>query len=113
MHTQAAWTRTTHDRLYRGEWHRSGPVVTVHESPGEYRALPLDQPVCWGAANREARALALVILRDALDGAPVVDGLQEDFTREVIAALPPLDPFILWRDDIEDWVRSRSGTSGD
>jgi hypothetical protein len=93
-----------HDRLYRGEWHKDGATVTVHESPGHSQPLG-EEPFAWGTRNRKARALALAILRDATGG-PAGPDLSEEFTVEVLASLPPLDPFILWRSEVEGWVQS-------
>jgi hypothetical protein len=95
--------RAVTDRLYRGERMKDRTAVTVHDAPGSYEELtdPAGMKFDWGRATAGALALAHALTAEAGGVGPDV---EECFFNEVVLPLPFLEPWVLWRRDLEEWV---------
>ncbi len=91
------------DRLYRGERTKAHTEVTVHDGPGDFAPLEgADAGFDWGRPTPGAQALAFALMREALaaDDRRTV----ERFFHEVVLQLPFVEPWVLWRSDLQAWV---------
>ena len=92
------------DRLYRGIRTKDHTVVTVHISPGD--SMPLtaqDIPFDWGRPTEGAMALTEA-LATAVFGADASAELKERLFHEIVLRLPFIDPWVLWRHELQDWA---------
>jgi len=91
------------DHLYRGARTKDRAAVTVILAPGESRPLAGQNGVCfdWGRPTDGALALARALVRDALgdEGTPEI---ENRLFHEVILKLPFVDPWVLWRHDVQE-----------
>lgn len=78
-------------------------AVTVHVAPGISEELTDGAGVKfdWGRATAGAQALAHALMAEAGGAGPDVD---ERFFQEVVLQLPFLEPWVLWRRDLQEWV---------
>jgi hypothetical protein len=95
--------QTVTDRLYRGERMKDRTAVTVHVAPGIAEELtdPAGVKFDWGRATAGAQALAQALMAEAGGAGPTVD---QRFLHEVVLQLPFLEPWLLWRRDLQEWV---------
>ncbi|MFN2465366.1 MAG: DUF6166 domain-containing protein [Candidatus Dormibacteria bacterium] len=102
------------DRLYRGErtkWHTQ---VTVHDSPGDFAALEAPEVGWdWGRPTAGAEALAYALVRDALgaDASAKDQATVEKFFHEVVLQLPFVEPWVLWRSELQSWATREAHTA--
>jgi hypothetical protein len=91
------------DRLYRGDRTKDRAAVTVILAPGESRPLAGQNGVCfdWGRPTDGALALARALVRDALGDEGTTE-IENRLFHEVILKLPFVDPWVLWRHDVQE-----------
>ena len=93
------------DCLYRGVRTKAGTTVTVHRAPRDHLSLEGERAFDWGRPTAGAHALADALARDVFgDGAG--DDLKERLFHEVVLALPFVDPWVLWRQELKDWAEA-------
>ena len=99
------------DRLYRGERGKDVVSVTVHRAPGVSAPLPAAPGAHfdWGRPTPGAVALAEALVRE-VQPAPAAEVI-EAFFHEVVLQLPFLEPWVLWRGELEQFVGSRQAVS--
>ncbi|MEA2683035.1 MAG: hypothetical protein QOK05_1363 [Chloroflexota bacterium] len=78
-------------------------AVTVHVAPGVAEELvsTSDARFDWGRPTPGAQALAHALVSQA-GGASAET--EERFFHEVVLQLPFLEPWVLWRRDLEEWL---------
>jgi hypothetical protein len=98
------------DRLYRGERMKDSINVRVHFSPGVSEALPgaPGGPFDWGRPTPGALALAEALVRE-VDPDPRPE-VVEAFFHEVVLELPFLEPWVLWRAELKEFVARQQVT---
>ena len=93
------------DRLYRGVRTKDRTDVTVVLAPGESRPLEDEHGLRfdWGRPTDGAMVLTRALLRDALGDAGTPE-IENRLLREVVMTLPFIDPWVLWRRDVQEFA---------
>ncbi|HEV1996927.1 MAG TPA: hypothetical protein VGR61_02210 [Candidatus Dormibacteraeota bacterium] len=92
------------DRLYRGLRTKDHTSVTVHIAPGDNRPLTgHGRPFDWGRPTDGALALSDALAEDVF-GAGASAELRTRLFHEIVLTLPFIDPWLLWRHELQEWA---------